>query len=109
MNIPDVTSKGFCGIRYCSMMNPWIDFVVIVPTAIVSNALASIQNGMETYWQGEDEAYGDCIRRNLNDLNQPYMIFYHDSDDLSDEYRLQWEAFVNQIRFVVCEDFMIVN
>lgn len=94
-------TRGMCGFRHFSMMNPWIDFVVLVPESFKSVARTAILGAMESYWDFEYECYGDAVEDLLFQNGIPFVIFYHDSEDLSDEYEEAWELAISMFEYEV--------
>lgn len=109
MNIPEITSCGFSGTRYFSMMNPWIDFVVVSPTNFQPAIEAAIEDAFNDYWNEDFETYGDALEHYLRMGGYPFMIFYHDGEDTSAEYEKDWELFLNQLRFLLIDEMKVIG
>ena len=81
-------------IRYFSIVNPWIDFVVTVNESDSAKATGAIYDGIEAFCEDGDSGwcYGDYVETALTNADITYDIMYHDSEDMSDEYEEKWEA-----------------
>ena len=94
MNFPDFRTKEVVGIRYFSSTNTWIDFVVFVHHSSVRKTAVEIMAAMNTFWEGSIyETYGDALEHTIS---SPYLILYHDSEDISKEYEEKWERFIDR-------------
>lgn len=78
----DLTTRG---IRCCSGMNDWIDFVVLFPSEQESTVPALIYEAMGAYVDDEDGdlCYGDYLERFLAGV--PHTILYR-RDEFDDRY-----------------------
>ena len=56
-----------------------------------------VRESMEEYWLDDDLCYGDIVENKLNHAGIPYLVFYHNADDESEEYEEEWEAFINSL------------
>lgn len=82
-------------LRWFSITNPWMDFIVQVPDKYEDDAITTILDAMDEYWEdGEYECYGDVVECSLDEMGIPHNVSYHDPDDESDEYEDKWEAHV---------------
>lgn len=94
---PDVFGKEL--IRYCSDLNPWIDFVVIVDPENKEKAEKIIESSMIKFWKEDNyDPYGDIIERELASNEIACEIIYHDSDDVNDEYEEAWEKYIIHLK-----------
>ncbi len=97
--LPFFTSSGFSAVRYYSIMNPWLDFIVVFdekkyqPQTIAGH----IMSAMNEYWESDDLCYGDLLEIRFKENNViDYMIIYHDDDDESPEYENAWESWLKR-------------
>lgn len=104
MEFPTVEANGMYGFRFYSNMNPWIDFVVLVPRTIKDSAYVILRHAIEAYWNDIYECYGDAIEDKLDKREIPYVVIYHDSNNISDEYEHRWEAMVENL--VIMEEIV---
>ena len=93
----DTSCIGMSGVRYFSLMNPWLDFIVIVNLHDLEKTKAVVRASMDEYWKQDDEPYGDIVERNLAKEQIPAFIMYHSTDDESDLYEEHWGTIVNYI------------
>ena len=78
-------------VRYCSFLNTWLDFVVIVDKDDADAAVAAVDEGMSEYWDGDDESYGEAVERHLKDIGVKATVIYRSSSEESEEYEDSWE------------------
>lgn len=82
-------------IRYFSVTNPWVDFIVVVDPKDTEKADEAIKTAMIKFWNEDNyEPYGDILERKLTESEIEYQVIYHDSDDISSEYEEAWEHYV---------------
>ena len=95
-----VVPEGKFAIRYFSITNKWLDFVVVLKHEEDKDlAIQSVSDAMELYWSEDDLCYGDCVEETLKENGiDDYKIAYHDPyvdpDDPEsgyDEYEDVWE------------------
>ena len=77
----EVVGCGFVGLRWYSIMNPWLDFVVFVREEESTKATNIITKAMDDYWESDNEAYGDLVEFRLKKANIPFWILYYPADD----------------------------
>ena len=94
---PTVSSVGKSIVRYFSIINPWIDFIVIVNPNSARRAESTLDTAMNEYWESDFEAYGDIVEHYLRNANIQYEIVYHDPYDESDDYEKAWEAYLDSL------------
>lgn len=92
---PIIQNDGFIALRYHSVTNPWIDFVIFVNKADREEASMQIKLAMGAYWDCEFETYGDALNYFLNDI--PHITIFHDSEDKSPEYENIWDQLLEDI------------
>lgn len=101
-NWPGFSCVGLSGVRYFSIMNPWIDFVVLFDDSQYTSGTISgaIHDSMALFWEGDTyECYGDALYDNMrNEWGvQHFMILFHDSENESEEYEEAWEKWLGHI------------
>jgi len=97
---PHLSCMGFCGERFFSQMNPWIDFVVLYDPSEYDRGYIckTVEKALDAFWDGEYECYGDAVEVELMSAGiVKYMMVYHDSEDESAEYEEQWEKWIKDI------------
>lgn len=100
---PHIATVGFSGVRYFSLMNPWIDFVVLFDESQykVDTIVDSISAAMESYWDGDEECFGDAVYCCLDVWGvQHYAILFHDTEDESGEYEDRWDHWIGNVNIV---------
>ena len=97
MEFPEVKASNMYGFRFYSETNQWIDFVVLVPRKENSVAYITLRHAIEAYWNFEYECYGDAVEAELDKRKIPYVIIYHDSNDISDDYENRWNAMIEDL------------
>lgn len=92
--------RGMKAIRWFSVMNPFIDFVVVVPAEFHDEAVEVIRKAMDMFWEDEYEAYGDAVENELALADVPFEIRYIPWDDKADEAvdEAAWEKWIDEIR-----------
>lgn len=96
-NFPIINAVGKSIVRRFSIMNPWIDFVVVVEPDDVAETEITLDTAMDEYWESDFEAYGDVVERHLGIAGIKYEIVYHDPYDESDEYEMAWETYLDSL------------
>lgn len=96
-DFPDLNAVGKGIVRYFSITNPWMDFVVIVEKDEKEYVRQIIYEAMDEYWASDFEAYGDVVERNLTEANISFQIAYHNPQDESDEYEDAWERYLDSL------------
>lgn len=88
------------GARYCSELNPWLDFVVvIIDKEKTANYALAIEKAMDEFWDGTVGCYGDLVEDTLKKAELPYIIVYFDINHEDDEkYIDAWEKFLGKFK-----------
>lgn len=94
-----ISCAGMAGFRHFSIMNPWLDFVVLTPKNYAEAARNIIHEAMDAYWDYEYECYGDAIEGLFIKYVVPFVIVFHDSEDESAEYEAEWEKLISQLNY----------
>lgn len=97
---PGVLYEGLSGVRYFSIMNPWIDFVVVFDEDVYpkEKVSAAVNAGMDEYWNRDSEAYGDEVWRALTEAGiRKFAILFHDTENESEEYENEWDFWISEI------------
>lgn len=92
---------AFEGIRYESLENPWIDFIVVVKKEDLEKAKRVILDAVDEYWNSEWECYGNCVENRLKYEQIKYFMFYYDDENTDEQYDLFWENFAENIGFAM--------
>lgn len=79
------------GLRWFSVMNPFIDFVVLVHESDRERATEAIREGMDDFWDDAADGYGDCVYWALEARGIKNVMRFFDEDTETDE---EWEAHV---------------
>ena len=81
--------------RYYSLMNPWIDFVILTFEDFADKARTAINEGLDLYLseEGEGLCYGDAVALKLMEAGVPFYDIY-----LEDEEKNElWEAIIEKL------------
>ena len=92
---------GIIGLRWFSIMNEWMDCFVLVRLQDQEEAIKAIQAGIDEFWDGQCDCYGDCIEWHLADKNIPYVVEYEDQNVYADDE--VWERHLNDYRSIGIE------
>lgn len=63
-------------LRWFSLMNEFMDFVVIVKSEDETKATNAILKGLDMFWDGQCEPYGSCVEICLEDASIQYAISF---------------------------------
>ena len=84
-----MTEGHVVGIRWFSQMNEWMDCLVLVNADMKGRAIDAVRSGIDEFWSGTCDCYGDCIEWALADACIPYIIEYEDPENYEDD--AAWE------------------
>lgn len=95
-------------IRVTSLMNPWIDCLVLGDEAILKNCVSSVRDGMECYYRENNLCYGDAIRESIEangyvygrDFYISYAELTDDGCDTTDQWN-DYMEYLNSIGFLI--------
>ena len=86
-------TKKYKNLRWFSIMNPWMDFVVTVSTNDAEQTKKLIKKAIDDWWEDDRGfGYGDFIEDVLEENGILYHIQFHRADTESAEYEELWEA-----------------
>lgn len=91
--------SGMAAVRYFSMTNPWIDFVVLAPKENLNCVITDVEQAMDDFWDYEYETYGDAVDDALlNDSRvNNYIVLYGPSDEEDTDASNSWEAMLDEL------------
>ena len=91
--------RGMKAVRHFSLMNPWIDFVVVVPEGFEDQTMAVVKNAMDMFWDFEYETYGDAVECELALADIPFEIRHIPWDSKADVAidEKDWENWVELV------------
>lgn len=97
--------KCTIGLRWFSMLNPEMDLVVFVRGSDRQKAGQAIRDGVNRFWDSNDECYGDCIEQELTDAGVPYIAEYEHNKAGGDD--ALWECRLNRYYDIGIEIYIV--
>lgn len=91
---PAVNPDRVIGLRWFSIMNPWMDCLVLTQERYREDAAEAIETGIDEFWEESSLCYGDCIELSLAKKNIPFVIEYEDEHVYSSDEK--WEEHLEQ-------------
>lgn len=85
------------GLRWFSMLNEWMDCLILVQSGHQEAAAQAIYEGLERFWNEDCLCYGDCIEDALMERGVPFVINYLDEHAFTQE---SWERYVQSFEAV---------
>ena len=85
------------GLRWFSMLNEWMDCLILVQNGQQEAAVQAICDGIERFWDEDCLCYGDCIEEALNERGVQFLINYLDEHAFTQE---SWERYVQSFEAV---------
>lgn len=84
-------------IRYCSAMNPWLDFLVAVAPNDFDHAKQAIERGIEQFWDDDDICFGDAVTTELEEAGIFFYICYADLNEDQMDTTDEWNNWAEKI------------
>lgn len=85
-------SSSKVAIHYCSALNAWIEFFVIVDGDDADEAAAAVKRAVDSYWESDDQCYWDEAERELKETGLDYQLILCEYDPENDEPTNEWVA-----------------
>lgn len=99
MTFPYISVGGHTALRLASESNPWIDFVVFVPTGTEKEASKKMWRAMDRFYTASEDDYFELYSEYVDDEFPNSICLYHDSEDESEEYEEAWEEMLNGFNY----------
>lgn len=102
--IPSINMTNKEIVRYYSIINPWIDAVIIVNKNKKEETEKIVETAMKDFWKDywkevrEYECYGDIIIAYLEEAKIEFDIILHDSSDKSEDYEELWDNYISFLK-----------
>ena len=84
-------------LRWFSVLNEWMDFLVLVPAWAKEVATEAIYAGMSEFWDNDCLCYGDCVDDALMERGVPYFCDYLDESRYTQD---SWERHVGSLESI---------
>lgn len=88
---------GLRVIRYYSVMNPWLDFLVAVAPNDFDRAKQAIASGIEHFWDDNDICFGDAVTMELQEDGIFFYICYADLTEDRMNTTDEWDNWAEKI------------
>ena len=94
-----MTLSGMKAIHYFSLMNEFLDFLVIVSEKQADQAAELVRKALDMFWDDQYETYGDAVYGELSGAGIPFFMIgqpWNDECDCPDKSVLDYEMWLNE-------------
>ena len=88
---------GLRVIRYYSVMNPWLDFLIAVAPNDFDRAKQAIASGIELFGDDNDICFGDAVTMKLREAGIFFYICYADLTEDRMDTTDEWDNWAEKI------------
>lgn len=101
LGINSISVSGMTPIRWFSVMNPDMDFVVFVPDLVKDQAFQIIKTTMAEWWISGVDGYGDAVERALEKANIPFFALYPETEENKTQCTTveAWDNWVDKLEY----------
>lgn len=94
-----MTLSGMKAIHYFSLLNDFLDFLVIVTEKQADQAAELVQKALDMFWDDQYETYGDAIDGELSEAGIPFFMIaqpWDEKNDCPDKSVLDYEMWLDE-------------